>query len=491
MRYFLMNKDEEIGSFTMSPDAESHFEQFGNRPLPVGFSYIEKWLENRKASKHNSHLRRIMAECGCDKMEGFIRLTHAASINDTFWVRSEEEDINWLQVSFYRNPFNETISRLAFEGIGLYGIQLSNTSPELSTEGSFRKCWKRDESGGIFLYKRGSEGARNAGLEPYCEVMTAELAQHLLGEDAVRYELEYLHGELATKCRLFTDEQYGYVPVSRFSINHSSAKALMQFYGDLDSENQFRRMLVLDAISFNVDRHAGNHGVLVENDTQKPVRMAPVFDLNLAMLPYIENSDWKDIGTKLLDYEPRIGEDFTRVGQWAMTSDIRSQLIDLKDFQFSFRGDDRFTPDRVRFMESLINRQIEALLSNEILYTRDVFVPAWAYKNKDSEEEQNLHEKEEKLAADIWSECGLSRYFSMYATEYDEGAATMILYRINNPREEVHLNLDTGETSLYVCEEQLNEIDAINQYPELCDAENRVLTALDNRAYFKHNISTK
>lgn len=91
MRYFLMNKDEEIGSFTMSPDAESHFEQFGNRPLPVGFSYIEKWLENRKASKHNSHLRRIMAECGCDKMEGFIRLTHAASINDTFWVRSENE----------------------------------------------------------------------------------------------------------------------------------------------------------------------------------------------------------------------------------------------------------------------------------------------------------------------------------------------------------------------------------------------------------------
>lgn len=98
-----------------------------------------------------------------------------------FGSKAENENVSWEQISFYRNPFDETISKLAFEGMGLYGIKMSETSPELSTEGSFRKCWMREPNEQIFLYKRGSDGARNAGLEPYCEVMAAEVAQKLLG----------------------------------------------------------------------------------------------------------------------------------------------------------------------------------------------------------------------------------------------------------------------------------------------------------------------
>lgn len=373
-----MNKNTEVGVFELNHGTfgdEFRFEHTGKSPLPIGFDYIERWIENRKASKHNAHLKQIMADCGCDKTEGFIKITHAASINDTFWIKAENENVSWEQISFYRNPFDETISKLAFEGMGLYGIKMSETSPELSTDGSFRKCWMRDDDGQIFLYKRGSDGARNAGLEPYCEVMAAEVAQKLLGKDAIPYELVHLHGELASKCPLFTDEKYGYVPISRFPINHSSPEAMMQFYKDLDSETLFRKMIVLDSLTFNVDRHSGNHGVLVENDTQKPVRMAPVFDLNLSLLPYIERSDFPQIGSKMRDYSPVIGEDFTRIGQQAMTSEIRSILIDMKSFQFSFRGDDKFEPERVNLMEQMLHKQIEALLSREILYTKDVFMP--------------------------------------------------------------------------------------------------------------------
>ena len=174
MKYYLMNKNAEVGTFELRHGTfgdEFRFEYTGQSPLPIGFDYIEKWIENRKASKHNTHLKQIMADCGCDKTEGFIKITHAASINDTFWIKSEHENVSWEQISFYRNPFDETISKMAFEGMGLYGIKMSETSPELSTDGSFRKCWMREDAGQIFLYKRGSDGARNAGLEPYCEVM--------------------------------------------------------------------------------------------------------------------------------------------------------------------------------------------------------------------------------------------------------------------------------------------------------------------------------
>ena len=44
----------------------------------------------------------------------------------------------------------------------------------------------------------------------------------------------------------------------------------------------------------------------------------------------------------------------------------------------------------------------------------------------------------------------------------------MILYSAQNPREEVHLNLSTGETALFVDEELLNAFEAADKYEELC-----------------------
>lgn len=81
------------------------------------------------------------------------------------------------------------------------------------------------------------------------------------------------------------------------------------------------------------------------------------------------------LGNKLEEYGPRIGEDFTRMGQQALTPAIRSDLINLKGFQFSFRGDERFPVWRVKAMEEIVNRQVEAILSKERLYTKDVFIP--------------------------------------------------------------------------------------------------------------------
>lgn len=135
--------------------------------------------------------------------EGFIRVTHAASINDSFWIKKDTETITWNDVSFYRNDFNDAISRLAFEGLGLHGMQMSDSVPEFTTDGSFRKCWKR-ENDEIYLYKRGRDGACNAGLEPYCEVLASEIINKA-DLSSVRYSILKFRGEIATKCKAFTD----------------------------------------------------------------------------------------------------------------------------------------------------------------------------------------------------------------------------------------------------------------------------------------------
>ncbi|MCD8083879.1 MAG: hypothetical protein LUE86_10315 [Clostridiales bacterium] len=375
--YYLMNKNNTVAAFEIKQGilGKTYECKHLSEKLPYGFSSIESWLDNRKASKHNSHLKKLMVSCGCDKNEGFIKTTHAASINDTFWVKSDGETAKWSDVSFYRNKFDEVVSKLAFEGIGLYGLKLSGTSPELSTGGTFRKCWIQEE-GEIWLYKRGQSGARNVGLEPYGEMLGSEIAGKICGNNrAVKYETKMLHGELASRCKLFTDEEMGYVSYSQINPKRDTPDEMLAFYSEIGDEDLFRRMIVVDALTFNIDRHAGNHGVLVNNETLNPVKMAPIFDMNLSMLPYLEKEDFEHIGNNLLDYAPIIGEDFTRIGQLVLTSSIRTDLINMKGFRFEFRGDDKYPEWRIKKMEEMINRQIEALLSKEPLYTKDVFVP--------------------------------------------------------------------------------------------------------------------
>ena len=377
-KYFLMNKDRPVASAMMEQESigsDLRIEKvLGKLPIGLDEHTLTQWVENRKASKHNHHLRALMQECHCDTLDGFIRVTHAASINDTFWIKQADEPMSWQQVSLYRNDFDKSISRLAFEGLGIPDIELSSTSPELTTDGSFRKCFRKEE-GEIFLYKRGTSEASNAGLEPYSEVLASEIAKQVCNS-SVSYELVTLHDEISSRCKLFTDEKYGYVPMSAFTRDTTPTQ-LLQFMRSLseESEESFRAMLVCDAIIFNTDRHLGNVGVLVDNDTVQPIKMAPVFDYNLSLFPYASVAELQAPGDMLLAYTPIIGNDFTRVAQQAMTDAIRDRVKGLEGFQFSYRGDANFPESRIKLLEKIVNQQIDAVLSQNILRTKDVFVP--------------------------------------------------------------------------------------------------------------------
>jgi len=435
-----MNKDVVAASVDKEHNKWKLLQQ--KAELPLGRFEINRWLEDRKAYKHNHHLKHLMADCGCETTEGFIKITHAASINDSFWIKEEDENVSWNAISFYRNDFNDTISKLAFEGLGLYGVQMSSTSPELTTDGSFRKCWKK-EDGEIYLYKRGISGAYNAGLEPYCEALASEII-YKADPTSVRYSVLRFHGEIATKCKAFTSEKVGFVPLRKLVDYNITLEELLHYFDALGCREQFQKMLVLDAVTFNVDRHLGNIGILVENDTQKPLGIAPNFDYNLSMLPYVTKEEFTDIGTKLLDYGPAIGNDFTRVGQAMLTSEIRKELIRLQGFRFSFRGNQDFAPSRVQILEELVNKQIQAILKGEILYTKDVFVPKEAVQ-----ESSHLdHVDELKAASALTAKLKEADYFSSVMEEITENNQVCVIATIHENEDFINLTIHMNSREL-------------------------------------------
>lgn len=119
-------------------------------------------------------------------------------------------------------------------------------------------------------------------------------------------------------------------------------------------------MVVMDAVCANVDRHAGNYGFLVRNDTGEVVRMAPLFDQNMALLPYLMEHD--DFNEYFAAQGPKIGGDFITVARALITPSIRSKLIALKDFEYDDPGFG-YPAWKLDVANRLKRKQIDAILA--------------------------------------------------------------------------------------------------------------------------------
>lgn len=273
----------------------------------------------------------MLKEWQMDTPEGFLQVSRALGLNDTLWVKPEPSALRWADVSLYANPFDDVAARTAFE-TGLHGLQLSSTSPEFTSEGSYPKCWHR-EPGGIMLYKQGSTGASNAGLEPYSESMASKIAAKMDGVDTVTHGLTRFKSRLCSVCGLFTDESTGFVPAYKvFSDNppRNIVQAL-KLCRSLGFEREFCDMIVLDAVVFNQDRHLGNFGFLIDNDTFKIKSFAPLFDFNLSLLCFATDADL-ETDDAVADYfrrndiGHRLGGDFVEVAREIMTPERKSRM---------------------------------------------------------------------------------------------------------------------------------------------------------------------
>lgn len=337
------------------------FKQIGKLPIGCTESNFLKWLEKRNAAKHRQHLAAYLQQIGCRDIIGFLKLTHGISLNDCFWVRSsDEENLLWESVSPYRNEYSEMIQRLAFMGAGLYGEQLTSTSPEFGTSGTFDKCWVRDGND-IFMIKRGSSLGSNSGLEPYGEVLASQVFSAM--KAGIPYKLVKYHGQVASKCKLFNNEKRSFVAYGNLGMS-TDIDVMLKYYDSFNSDI-FRRILICDAITLNTDRHSGNHGVFYDSESLTVISPAVGYDYNLAMMPYMTNEDFAMLQYKFWGFLPKIGTDFISVARHVMTPEIRRDLINLKGVKLELPWyDERFTKERAEWLTVIVNQQIENILSN-------------------------------------------------------------------------------------------------------------------------------
>lgn len=344
------------------------YDESKNHLLPINMELtskgIIKWLSNRVIPKNRTFVDEILKTFGLsvNDTKGIIDICLGLSLNDSYWVTPVEFDGKFADYNLFENPFSEALSLVAYTGVGSAEKAFS-TSPEFTTNGMLRKAWRHIDGDGIYLYKGGTEGAANAGNEPYSEFYACQVAK-AMGLNCVEYDLENWKGILASKCRLFTDIDTSFVPISRLIKDRTLKNALYYyaglgkpFYDDLCS------MLVFDAVIYNEDRHFGNFGILRDNHTGKIIKPAPIFDNGLSLFNFAMADDLENLSEYAKTRTPPYGVSFDEVCKAVMGSKQKSQLRKLLNFTFTRHPSINLPEERLTAIEAQISKRARELMS--------------------------------------------------------------------------------------------------------------------------------
>lgn len=376
MVYILKNKDIDVLKFEVvsnlrDPEVSIVWvsqDQKALLPLDlkVNNESLARWLKNRTIPRNRAFVNAFLAKCGLsiNRPMDIISVSMGLSLNDCFWVVPEDFDGTFEENNLYDNPFNTILSYIAFTGTGSSARTSLHSSPEFTTNGMLPKCWRRLK-GKVMLFKGGTTGAANTGNEPYSEFYAAQIAKQM-GLNHVPYTLGKWKGIICSVCELFTSKEYSYIPVGRF-VTSGGFEAVIEYYRNLGDRfyNEFVDMIVFDAVVCNTDRHYGNFGFLVDNETNQIAAPAPLFDHGNALFNLAGMACWmdeKELEEYIAALQPAVYDDFIGTAKELMGERQREQLRHLLTFKFNPHHTYNLPARRRKLIETKIQKRARQLL---------------------------------------------------------------------------------------------------------------------------------
>ena len=284
-RYILFNDDTAAARFTVRNSVVIGFEPEKPELLPMqirhaGADGFSSWLRERaidlSSAKHRSLMNELVGSR--DKITLALR-THMFSISDTFTCFEEGGFIPRAQLC--RPEDQDVISDyiLVSGDTSLRGLRPA--TPNASTDGSYTKTW-RYENGSWWLYKVQPAAATEA------EVWISR-ALSKAGWSTAEYRFVGRYRK-RVKTRSFLKAHEFFEPYDSFRFYFDDPgddeEVIRRNIASLGRrfENDWKRILLADAVFLNTDRHMRNYGVIRSSVTGEVICLAPNFDNNQAYL---------------------------------------------------------------------------------------------------------------------------------------------------------------------------------------------------------------
>ena len=169
---------------------------------------------------------------------------------------------------------------------------------------------------------------------------------------------------------MFQSKEVSFVPVGRI-IRTGGFKAVRAYYESLgeDFVKALDDMLLFDAVIFNVDRHYGNFGFLVDNTTNRIIAPAPLFDHGNSLLNFAgrDNLSSTDELKKYADTrKPCVYDDFVTEAASILTHERRNSLRKLLNFRFKRHSRYNLDKKRLTMLEEIVRSRASEILNASV-----------------------------------------------------------------------------------------------------------------------------
>ncbi len=336
--------------------------------LPIGMTISDEgllsWLKTRVVPKNREFVHQILSRSGLSENDtlGIIKLCKGLSLNDSYWIVEQGFEGKFSKYNLYENSFSNALALIAYTGYGTSAKKQFTSSPEFTTNGMLRKCWRRINKK-IFLYKGGTSGGANTGKEPYSEFYAAQIAERM-GLNHVSYGLAKWKNLLCSVCELFTDIKTSYVPIYRF-VNDGTLPEVANYLKSLGGKyyNEFVDMLIFDALIYNSDRHLGNFGLMVDNHTNRPIAFAPIFDNGLSLFNFAMDDEIENLKEYSKSRPSAFKATFNQIAEDFISERQREKLRKMINFKFSKHVKYNLSQRRLSKIEEFLQIRINELLN--------------------------------------------------------------------------------------------------------------------------------
>ncbi|GHT77850.1 hypothetical protein FACS1894104_0130 [Actinomycetota bacterium] len=258
--------------------------------LPVGVEIVDgrpsrrslnNWWQGRAIPASRSGLRDALQAMRVSSTGLLLLKCQGLSLSDQYWVNSQDKPLNWADINFFENEFSEDVGNALF-GSKPHADDINLVSPDNTSDGWLKKKWVIVDGKRVLL-KGGSEPFHQ---EPLNEVIATRIMERL-GIAHATYTLAWDGQKPLSACEDFitvnTELVSAWHIYSTFkkSNNHSSYQHYLHCCESLGIPgivDSLDRMLALDFMVVNADRHFNNFGAIRDAETLEWLGAAPVFD---------------------------------------------------------------------------------------------------------------------------------------------------------------------------------------------------------------------
>ena len=243
----------------------------------VNTGNVSRWLETRAIDSHraNSRLLKKVLRLTQKDDESTVISVYAATITDNYWIKPFDSNLTYKDVQFNDDNFAGLALRGNYDSFVRGANSKKTHTPELTNTGSFEKCWKI-KNGEWWMVKSADQ------KQQFSEVFIYELGKHIGFHMA-----EYVRGTKSVMTRDFTDNgRYNFEPAYSFMGDNEDYAAVVKGLRERVPEviPDYIRLIFMDTIIANPDRHTFNFGLLRDSQTGTILSLAPNFDNNMALI---------------------------------------------------------------------------------------------------------------------------------------------------------------------------------------------------------------